>query len=327
MSYSGALQEPARWTYDVDPATGNSRASYPGEVLIAGVPVGGPVTGTGAQVLQNGPTIVSPTITGTVAGGASYTSPTITGTVAGGATYTAPTLTNPQVNGVLTAGTGGALLWPIEWTANGGPLPAPSFSGAVGYNFSTGGAEVDFINLFPTSAVSFEFYQLTGAGAASLLASLFPNGTLQLLAGLLGTVAGGNAIAGNVGEYLSATRLVGTAVALTTSITTDILAMSLTAGDWDVNGSIVFQGAGGALQQNASCWITTASATLPALPNGGGESIWVGTQPAANQTMALPVGPMRINVAATTTVYLSCNAAYSPGTLVAYGFIGARRRR
>ena len=66
-----------------------------------------PITGTaGSVVLSNGPTISSPTILGTVAGGASYTaptitSPTITGTVAGGASYTAPTITSPTITGTV----------------------------------------------------------------------------------------------------------------------------------------------------------------------------------------------------------------------------------
>lgn len=46
------------------------------------------------QTLTN-KSLTSPTITGTVAGGASYTAPTITGTVPGAATYTTPTLDRP----------------------------------------------------------------------------------------------------------------------------------------------------------------------------------------------------------------------------------------
>lgn len=73
--------------------------------------------GTGKVVQANNATIVtpiiqSPSITGTVGGGATYTSPilttpgisspTITGTVLGGATYTSPTLTTPSL-GVASA--------------------------------------------------------------------------------------------------------------------------------------------------------------------------------------------------------------------------------
>lgn len=79
--------------------------------------VAGPLVGTtDAQVLTN-KSLTSPTITGTVAGGASYTgptvtNPTVTGTVAGGASYTAPTITgnvagNPRFTAGVEAGSSG----------------------------------------------------------------------------------------------------------------------------------------------------------------------------------------------------------------------------
>jgi hypothetical protein len=107
--------EPATWTYDVDPATGNSRASYPGEVVAAGNPIGGPVTGTGLQVLQTGPTIIGPTITGTIAGAPTIPSPTITGTVAGAPLMPVAGVVNGsnaaagQVGEFITATTGSAV--------------------------------------------------------------------------------------------------------------------------------------------------------------------------------------------------------------------------
>jgi hypothetical protein len=62
-----ALQEPARWVYDFDPGSGASRATYTGIVdatVLGGTPP--PETGTGAIVLQTAPTIITPTLTGTV---------------------------------------------------------------------------------------------------------------------------------------------------------------------------------------------------------------------------------------------------------------------
>lgn len=44
LSLGVALQEPAFWSYDFDPATGVSRATYPGEVSVAGWPAAGPVS-------------------------------------------------------------------------------------------------------------------------------------------------------------------------------------------------------------------------------------------------------------------------------------------
>jgi len=58
-----------------------------------------------AQTLTN-KTLTSPTINGTVPGGASYTSPSLTGTVGGSATYTTPTLDRPVV-GTSTPSTPG----------------------------------------------------------------------------------------------------------------------------------------------------------------------------------------------------------------------------
>lgn len=60
---------------------------------------------TEAQTLTN-KTLTSPTINGTVAGGATYTAPTLTspsisGTVGGSATYTTPTITSPTITGTV----------------------------------------------------------------------------------------------------------------------------------------------------------------------------------------------------------------------------------
>lgn len=61
-------------------------------------------TGSGSVVYGTSPTIASPTISGTVAGGATYTAPTLTspsisGTVSGGGTYSSPILSTPSISG------------------------------------------------------------------------------------------------------------------------------------------------------------------------------------------------------------------------------------
>jgi hypothetical protein len=144
---------------------------------------------------------------------------------------------------------------------------------------------------------------------------------------LTGTATNDNAAAGRIGEYLSATRLAGTAVALTTGVSTDILALSLTAGDWDVSGNLIYAGAGGVSVISVLGWITTASATLPTLPNGGMETLWVGTPPTTNVAPYLSIATGRISIAVTTVIYLSTNCQFSGGTVSSYGFIGARRAR
>lgn len=73
---SGIIQEPGTWVYDFDAASGNSRASYWGEVIVNGTPVGGPVSGflplTGGTIQPSAPltgnSATSLTITDTAAG-------------------------------------------------------------------------------------------------------------------------------------------------------------------------------------------------------------------------------------------------------------------
>jgi hypothetical protein len=54
--------------------------------------------------------------------------------------------------------------------------------------------------------------------------------------------ATGNASAGNVGEYVSTTVLVGSAVSMTTATPVTIATISLTSGDWDVSIQAAFTG-------------------------------------------------------------------------------------
>jgi hypothetical protein len=105
---SGALIFPCYAALEADEANAHTAASS-GLHGVAGNVVGDSDT----QTLTN-KTLTSPTVTGTVGGGASYsaptlTSPSVTGTVGGGASYTAPTLTSatltsPAVTGTVTGG-------------------------------------------------------------------------------------------------------------------------------------------------------------------------------------------------------------------------------
>jgi hypothetical protein len=171
--------------------------------------------------------------------------------------------------------------------------------------------------------------RIGGSGGTAILATGLNTATpaITLVSGQVGTATNDNAAAGRIGEYLSATRLAGSSVALTTGVSTDILALSLTAGDWDVSGNLIYTGAGGVSLISALGWINTASATLPTLPNGGMEAQWVGTPPTTNVTPYLAIASGRISIAATTVIYLSTNCQFSGGTVSSYGFIGARRAR
>jgi hypothetical protein len=137
-----------------------------------------------------------------------------------------------------------------------------------------------------------------------------------------GTTTNDNAAAGQVGEFLSAILLQASAVALTTGVDAVVAQLTLTAGDWDVWGSVTFQMTNGnAVTLRA--WINQA-ASQPSLDQLGGNAI----MPVANNVplASLPITPVRVAAAAGVSVTLGATAAYG-GTITAFGKIMARRRR
>lgn len=141
--------------------------------------------------------------------------------------------------------------------------------------------------------------------------------------GIVGTTTNNSANAGSVGEYVSSTVLSGSAIAYTSGASMNVTSISLTAGDWDVWGTIA--PIPGTQIQAVQGWINTVSATSPTLPNSGG-SVFMPVTLTSGQGCVLPVGTMRLSLSATTTVYLGANITSSANGTI-YGFIGARRRR
>ena len=109
---------------------------------------------------------------------------------------------------------------------------------------------------------------------------------------------------------------------LATTINADILSISLTAGDWNVWGSV-----------------TIVPSLVPTLFIGGISSISTALPPShsgaymkkaqtfpSEQTQTAPVGMTRFSLAATTTIYLVLRAD-NLGTCSGNGFLSARRER
>lgn len=135
-----------------------------------------------------------------------------------------------------------------------------------------------------------------------------------------------NAAAGNQGEYISSTVLVGAAVPVTSGVNADVTSISLTAGDWDVNGVVVINPGVGTTSSQYQSWINTVSANQPTPPNEGGFGGSGAALPAGGGAF-VPCGPMRMSLASTTTVYLSAVVTFAVSTMSVFGFIGARRAR
>ena len=146
-----------------------------------------------------------------------------------------------------------------------------------------------------------------------------------------GTGTNDNAAPGIVGESVVSTVAVGSAVGLSNNTPVNITSITLTAGDWDVAGVIdfVLSGVTATLFQAG---ISVTSAALPSQPGGSGlgpdASI---ANPLLSTVLSSSfdqsVGPVRLSIAATTTVYLVAQSSFSAGTLTGYGTLRARRVR
>lgn len=150
-------------------------------------------------------------------------------------------------------------------------------------------------------------------------------------AGIVGTTTNNNANAGSVGEVVSSSVAVGSAVALTTATTatsgTTVTSISLTAGDWDVFGTIGINITAGTNFTVIAGGISAVNNELNGLYEeevlfnyGAG-----GLVPLNTQTFIIPT--TRVSIASTTTYYLIAYAQFTVNTATGYGRITARRAR
>lgn len=147
--------------------------------------------------------------------------------------------------------------------------------------------------------------------------------------GIRGTTAADNPAIGSVGETITGAVAAASAVSLTTLTSVNVTSISLSAGDWDVRGNVLFTLASTTTMGYLYCGINTTSATLPTGPAGLAGIAGAGTNATTDVTLApaINIAPVRINVSSTTTVYLIARAKFGTSTCKAYGSIVARRRR
>jgi hypothetical protein len=158
---------------------------------------------------------------------------------------------------------------------------------------------------------------LSGLGtSASPLAVIAVNGVTD----------GSNAAAGDVGEYLS---IVGGSVSLSTGVQANATSLTLTAGDWEMGGSISVQTSGITPSVTVlMAGLNTTSATLPAAITNRARSDYNPAFAGASSTpfaAAIPI--QRFNVTASTIVYLVGQGTFSAGSLTMQGAMWARRVR
>lgn len=165
--------------------------------------------------------------------------------------------------------------------------------------------------------------QLVCAGDAGFLQDVSVGGLIIPNGGIFGTPTNDSATAGNVGQITSSLIATGSATSLTTATAKNVTSISLTAGDWDVEGNVNFN-LTGATMTASSAGISATSATLPTDGTEVASGV-VTTALTAVNGISLP--RKRISIASTTTIYLVASATFTLGTEAAYGAITARRVR
>jgi hypothetical protein len=162
----------------------------------------------------------------------------------------------------------------------------------------------------------------------------FAGGTItgSLIAGAgqySGTATNNDASAGNIGEYVTASLAQGSAVSLTTATAVNITSISLTAGDWDVQGDGYFAGSGTTTVGDDAVSVSATSGTLDqaldriTIFSPGGVTLYGGAF--SKTSVATPVA--RFSLSTTTTIYMVVRSDFGVSTTSAYGLIRARRVR
>ncbi|MDU5473791.1 hypothetical protein [Pantoea sp.] len=144
----------------------------------------------------------------------------------------------------------------------------------------------------------------------------------QIVASKKGVSDGSAASSGEIGEYISAQS--ASSVNLSTASTATIASISLTAGDWDVDGVVQFSPTGATNEPSQyHCSISTTSGAAGSFPN----ITQLRSHFTANGGQTISTPRVRLNLTATTTVYVEAGSTFPDGTMPATGFIRARRVR
>ena len=242
-------------------------------------------------------------------------------------------LASPTFTGTVTIPAGAAI-------AGFAPLASPALTGTPTSTTATAGTNTTQVatTAFDTAAVGVETSRataaeallapkasptFTGTPAAPTVAATSAAGTTQIATTAFvrnGTTTNDNAIAGQVGEFQTATA---SNVPLISATSANAVSLSLTAGDWVVSGSCQFNPAGSTAIGAIGCSATTTSATFG--PVGTATLLQASFLTGTAQTIATP--EVRISVATTTTIYLVGFSSFNTSTMTVSGVVNARRVR
>src|SRR5260221_2308651 len=141
--------------------------------------------------------------------------------------------------------------------------------------------------------------------------------------GVQGSNTNGSVSAGYVGEFVSSYKASGSPVALSTNTPANMTSISLTAGDWDVEGNVNFS-LTGATTTAFQAGLSSTSATLP---TDGSECYSAVVTTILTDTETIELTLKRFSLSGTTTIYAVATATFSVGSIGVFGGLTARRIR
>ncbi len=143
-----------------------------------------------------------------------------------------------------------------------------------------------------------------------------------------GSVTNDSANAGNVGEYSSASLPLGSAIPLSTGVTTSIVSLGLSAGDWHIWGQAVSIVPAATNMTVIASGLNSNATTMPSATTGGLTQLAFGTAGVnGGGSNFINVGPIRLSLTTTATTFLLASATFATSTASMYGSMQARRMR
>lgn len=188
---------------------------------------------------------------------------------------------------------------------------------------------VNSLTLFPSGGASFNATVDPGAGIVNANSGFRVANVPLDVDHLATTATNDSAQAGGVGETISSFITSAAAIAYTTNQTKNLTSISLTAGDWDVRGSLAFNFTTFPASTFFNFIGNIGTVTGTVSDTGGQVAVGI-TSPATTVSgvVSCAMSPRRISLASTTTVYLvGKTATFASGSCTGFGFIEARRVR
>ncbi len=165
---------------------------------------------------------------------------------------------------------------------------------------------------------------VTSSGGVPSISSTLPAFTTSSITfnpttgGIVGTTTNDSAAAGKVGEVISSVILNASPVTFTNNTLKDLTSITLTAGDWDLYGTIHFKGT------TTQLLVTGFGTTTATLPDDSAVTYIAGLATASE--LGAPVPYQRVSITGNTTYYL-VGLVVGTGTLTGRGAMYGRRAR